>query len=240
MTVAAAPALPPLVLLPGLLCDAALWAHQYARLGDVAEPITVADLTGHDSMGALAEVVLAAAPPRFALAALSMGGYVAFEMMRRAPERVLRLALIATTARPDSEEQTRRRRGLITLSGSGKFRGVTPRLLPMLIHPDRQADVPLTDAVMAMAARIGADAFRHQQTAIMGRPDSRPDLARIACPTVVIGGREDALTPPELLAEIAGAIPDARHVIVEDCGHLAPLEQPQAVTALLRDWLVNR
>ena len=227
----------PLLFLPGLLCDRALWECQVRHLADVADS-RVADLTQGDSVAVLAEAVLSRAPERFALAGLSMGGYVAFEIMRRAPERVIKLALVDTSARPDTPEQVTRRRGLIALASTGRFRGVTPRLLPLLIHPDRQSDSALTVTVMAMAERVGQEAFVRQQTAIMGRPDSRPGLGAIACPTLVIGGREDALTPPELVAEIAEAIPGARHVIIEDCGHLPPLERPHAVSALLRQWLI--
>jgi pimeloyl-ACP methyl ester carboxylesterase len=228
---------PPLLFLPGLLCDRALWECQVRHLADLVDS-RVVDLTREDSVGALAQAVLAGAPPRFALAGLSMGGYVAFEMLRQAPERVVRLALVDTTARPDTPEQVSRRRGLIGIARAGRFRGVTPRLLPLLIHPDRQSDTALTASVMAMAERVGQEAFVRQQTAIMGRPDSRPGLPAIGCPTLVIGGREDALTPPERLAEIAGAIPGARHVIIEECGHLPPLERPHAVSALLRHWLL--
>jgi pimeloyl-ACP methyl ester carboxylesterase len=228
----------PLVLLPGLLCDAALWAHQTAHLADVAD-CAVADTTRHDSVGAIADAVLAAAPPRFALAGLSMGGYVAFEILRRAPERVLRLALLDTSARPDSEEQVRRRRALIELSRAGRFKGVTPRLLPLLVHPDRLDDPSVTDVVFGMAERVGRDAFERQQTAILTRPDSRPDLPRIACPTLVVVGRQDALTPPDRAEEIAAGIPGARLCVVEDCGHLVTVERPQAATVLMRDWLLR-
>ena len=228
----------PLLLLPGLLCDHALWECQTRHLADVAS-VEVANLAGHDSIAALAADALAAmAPPRFALAGLSMGGYVAMEILRRAPERVIKLALLDTTARPDTPDQLSRRRGLIQLARSGKFRGVTPRLLPLLIHPDRQFETALTATVMTMAERVGQEAFIRHQTAIMGRPDSRPGLPAITCPTLVIGGREDALTPPPLLAEIAAAIPGARHVVIEDCGHLPPLERPHAASALLRQWLI--
>jgi pimeloyl-ACP methyl ester carboxylesterase len=125
----------PLILLPGLLCDARLWTHQSRDLADLSRPI-VADLTGRDTVTDLARDVLAGAPERFALAGLSMGGYVAQEIMRQAPERVTRLALLDTSARADSAEQSERRRGLIRLAETGKFKGVTPRLLPLLIHPD--------------------------------------------------------------------------------------------------------
>jgi pimeloyl-ACP methyl ester carboxylesterase len=223
----------PLLLLPGLLCDDALWAHQVRHLGG---DIMVADLTLDDSLGAMAARVLAAAPPVFDLAGLSMGGYVAFEVLRRAPGRVARLCLLDTSARPDTEEQTARRRGLIDLAGRGQFKGVTPRLLPLLLHPDRLGDAPLAGAVMAMAERVGPDAFLRQQRAIMARPDSRPDLPGITVPTLVICGRQDALTPLEKSEEMAAAIPHARLAVIEDCGHLATMERPQAVTALMRLW----
>ena len=228
----------PLVLLPGLLCDAALWAHQKKHLADVAE-IGVADLTGADSLASMAASVLDRAPARFALAGLSMGGYLAFEIMRRAPERVIRLALLDTSARPETPEQTQRRRGLIELAEKGKFKGIAPRLMPLFLHPDRLSDVALTEGIAAMAERVGRDAFVRQQKAIMGRPDSRPGLAAISCPTLVVVGRQDVLTPPDAGAEIAAAIPGARMVVIEDCGHMSTMERPQAVTALMRDWLAR-
>ena len=133
----------------------------------------VADFTGHDSIRAMAEAVLSGAPPRFALAGLSMGGYVAQEIMRLAPERVLRLALLDTSARTDGEDYLSRRRGLLELARKGKFKGVTPALLPMLIHPSRLDDRALIEAITAMAARVGQPAFICQQTAIIGRLDGR-------------------------------------------------------------------
>jgi pimeloyl-ACP methyl ester carboxylesterase len=229
----------PLLLLPGLLCDAVLWSPQVTALRGLAEPVMVADLTRHDELGAMAQAVLATAPPRFALAGLSMGGYCAMEIMRRAPGRVTRLALLDTGARADSEEQRGRRRGLIELAQKGEFKGVTPRLLPLLLHPDRLRDEALTGIVLGMSARVGKDAFLRQQKAIMGRPDSRPDLARIRCPTLVVVGRQDALTPPELAEEMAALVPDARLVTIEDCGHLSTLERADEVNLALEEWLAR-
>ncbi len=226
----------PLILLPGLLCDRALWRHQLDHLADLAD-MSVPDLGLDESVEDMARRVLDAAPPRFALAALSMGGYVAHAILRAAPERVARLALFDTSARADTEEQTSRRRGLIALAEKGKFKGVTPRLLPLLIHPDRLEDKPLTEAVMGMAERIGKPAFLRQQKAIMGRPDSRPHLPGYRCPTLVVVGRSDALTPIEVNAEMASLIPGAKYVIIENSGHLTTMEQPVAATALLRYWL---
>jgi pimeloyl-ACP methyl ester carboxylesterase len=225
-----------LLLLPGLLCDAALWAHQVRHLGR-DRPVTVADLRHDDSLAAMAARVLAAAPPRFALAALSMGGYLALAMLRAAPERIARLALIDTSARADTDEQRTRRRVLLDLSRRGQFKGVTPRLLPHYLHPDRIAEAEPGGTVMAMAERLGPEVFLRQQRAIMDRPDSRALLPRIAAPTLVVCGREDAATPLEHSEEIAAGIPGARLAVIEECGHLAPLERPQAVTVLLRLWL---
>lgn len=225
-----------LVLIPGLLCDAQLWAHQTAHLSDIADCM-VADITGAESVDELADRVLASAPDRFALAGLSMGGYVAHAIMRRAPGRASRLALIDTSARPDTPEQRVRRGQLIDMSKFGKFRGVTDRLLPILVHEDRLAETKLTDNIKKMAEHIGSEAFVRQQDAIMSRPDSRPFLIEYGIPTLVMCGRQDALTPLELHQEMAAAIPGSRLAVIEDCGHLSTMERPQAATALLRQWL---
>ena len=226
-----------LLLLPGLLCDGRLWRDQVGALAPLARAV-VADLAQDDRIEAMAARALAAVPGRFALAGLSMGGYVALEVMRQAPERVERLCLLDTSARPDTAEQSRRRRGLISLSRSGQFRGVTPRLLPQLIHPSRLGS-PLAAEVMAMAERIGKDAFLRQQEAIMHRPDSRPHLGRIAVPTLIGVGAEDALTPPHLAEEMAAMIPGARLRRFADAGHLPTMETPEAVNAALAAWLAG-
>jgi pimeloyl-ACP methyl ester carboxylesterase len=226
-----------LLLVPGLLCDRALWQHQSKHLVELAE-ITVADVTQNDSMASIAEALLIQAPERFALAGLSMGGYVVLEIMRRAPERVTKLALLDTSARADTKEKTKNRMELIDLNLKGRFDQVTPRLLPQLVHPNRYQDRQLTNAIVSMAGRVGQDAFMRQETAIMARPDSRDDLRRITCPTLVLCGRQDTLTPLELHEEMVSRIPNARLAIIEDCGHMSAMEQPQAVTALLRDWLL--
>jgi pimeloyl-ACP methyl ester carboxylesterase len=227
---------PTLILAPGLLCDAALWRHQSEHLSDIAE-VMVADFTTGDTMADFAASVLAMTSGTFALAGLSMGGYVVQEVMRQAPERVERLALLDTGARADTEEQSSRRRGLIELSQKGEFKGVTKTLLPLFIPESRLDDEDLVEEVMAMTRRIGRDAFIRQQTAIMGRSDGRGDLAKIKIPTLVVCGRLDTLTPLELSEEIATGIPGAALVVVENSGHLSTMEQPEAVTALLRYWL---
>jgi pimeloyl-ACP methyl ester carboxylesterase len=228
----------PLILLPGLLCDQALWTHQCETLGDIAD-ITVADMTRDDSIGGMADRILAAAPDTFSLAGLSMGGYVAQEIMRRAPGRVERLGLLDTSADGDSPDRRKQRKGFIAQLGLGGFKGVTNKLLPYLIHSDRLNDSALVAVIQASAANIGPDAFVRQQTAILDRPDGRKDLQDIPCPTLVLCGRQDALTPLSAHEEMAKAIPNARLVIIEDCGHLAPLEQPHAVSAVMRYWLTE-
>ena len=231
--------LPTLILLPGLLCDEALWAPQAAALGDLAQ-IRVGDLTTADSVSGMARQILDGAPPAFALAGLSMGGYVSFEIMRQAPERVTHLALLDTSARPDTPARAQARRDLMRLARSGEFKGVTPKLLPQWVHPAGMKDPSLVATVTAMTQRVGRDAFIRQQSAILGRPDSRPGLAHVQVPTLVLCGRQDLATPVELAREIAADIADARLVIVEECGHLSTLEKPEQVNRALRAWLTVR
>ena len=227
----------PLALLPGLLCDAALWQPQVEALSDIAD-CRVADFTTQDSIAAMAESVLAAMPARFALAGISMGGYVALEIMARAPQRVSRLAVLDSRFQTDSPELMARRRGLNELAEKGEFKGITPRLLPLFIHAARLDDAALTGTVEAMAERVGKDAFISQQRAIMGRRDHSATLVAIRVPTLVLCGRQDALTPLADHQALAAGIADARLVVVEDCGHLSTLERPAEVNAALRRWLL--
>jgi len=226
-----------LVLIPGLLCDAVLWRNQIAALSDLAD-CWVADHTRSDSMSAIAADVLREAPSeRFALAGLSMGGYIALEVMRQAGPRVSRLALLDTSARADAPDQSQRRLALISLARRGRFLGVTQALVPLFLHPAHVADRELVTTVIRMARNTGADAFIREEQAIIGRADSVPLLAGIRCPTLVLCGRQDTVTPVEHHEEIAGRIAGSRLEIVEDCGHLSTLECPAEVSAALRRWL---
>jgi pimeloyl-ACP methyl ester carboxylesterase len=228
----------PLILVSGLLCDDALWAPQSEWLSDIAD-ISVGETQIDDGFPEMAERILEAAPPRFALGGLSMGGYVCMEIMRQAPERIERLALFDTSGRADTADQMKRRKAMIELATIGKFKGITPRLLPLLIHKDRQTDENLTRRVIEMAGRVGQAGFLRQQTAIMHRPDRRAEMAMYDLPTIVVCGRQDALTPVDLHEEMAGLVPHARLCLIEECGHLSTLEQSHAVTALMRDWLLR-
>lgn len=227
-----------LLLLPGLLNGANLFEHQVEALAGLVG-VTVADLTRSDSIAALADDALAQAPDGpFALAGMSMGGYIAFEIMRRAPERVQALALISTSARPDTPESTANREQLIALSKTD-FPAVIEKLLARMAHPD-DANTPEVGGVFQqMATALGTEVFVRQERAIIGRPDSRPTLASIRCPTLVICGRDDPVTPPDVNREIADRIPGARFEVLDDCGHLLPLEQPDRLTQALRGWLCD-
>tara|TARA_R110000868_G_scaffold117765_1_gene312849 strand:+ start:114 stop:815 length:702 start_codon:yes stop_codon:yes gene_type:complete len=232
------PARPPLLFMPGLLCDAALWGHQLTTLRDVAE-MTVADMTRDDSIDAMARRALDAAPDRFALCGLSMGGYAAQAILRLAPERVTRLALLDTASGPDTPERTAGRRDLMARAAAGDLEGVIDHHMIGFIAANRQDDADLTTVVRASARNVGAAAYQRQQTAIINRPDNRPNLGWIACPTLVLCGRLDVMTPPQVHEEMASAIPGAKLVVVENCGHLSPLERPEAVSAVLRYWLAD-
>jgi pimeloyl-ACP methyl ester carboxylesterase len=226
----------PLFFLPGLLEDADLFERQVEHFTPSRECL-VADLTRADTIAGMARDALQAAPgERFALAGHSMGGYVALEILRQAPRRVERLALLNTHARPDTAESTENRRRLMALAGKD-FPAVIQTLMPKLVTAQHLADDRLTGTIAEMALAVGKEAFLRQQEAIIARIDSRPHLGKIACPALVVAARHDALMPVEILEELARGIPAARLAIVEDSGHVSPLEQPGEVTKLLEEWL---
>jgi pimeloyl-ACP methyl ester carboxylesterase len=226
----------PIVLIPGLLASPRMYAPQIPHLWR-AGPVMVADHTRADSMSALAQDILRAAPARFALAGLSMGGYIAFEMLRQAPQRIVKVALLDTSARADLPEQSAMRRAQMTLAAQGRLAEVLAQQFPRLVQRERRGDAALRAVFDLMAQEVGPAAFIRQQTAIMGRSDSRPTLGAIGCPALVLVGAEDELTPPERAAEIAGGIPGARLITVPRSGHMSTLEQPEEVTRALLEWL---
>jgi len=228
----------PIVLVPGLNCSARLYAEQIPALWRFG-PVQVADHTRDDSMEAIAAAILAHAPPRFALVGLSMGGYIALTMVRQAPARVHKLALLDTSARPETPEQSERRKPQIALAQGGHFAEVPPLQFPVFVHRNRQHDEALRARARTMAEETGAEAFLRQQKAIMTRPDMRPLLASIACPTLVLVGDGDELTPPPLSEEIAAGIDESRLVVIADCGHLSTMERPEAVNRALVEWMTR-
>ena len=225
-----------LVLLPGLLNTRRLFESQIADLAETAEAI-VPELWHHDSIGAMAEAVLDAAPPRFALGGFSMGGYVCFEILRRAQQRVERLALMDTQAVPDTPQATARRKGFVEQSKLGRFHGVQPSLLPSIVHREHLQNQAVVQPILEMATEIGADGFIREQTAMIARADSRPLLVDIKVPTLVLVGRQDVATPLARAEEMAADIAHSRLTVIDTCGHMAPLEKPAEVSAALRRWL---
>jgi pimeloyl-ACP methyl ester carboxylesterase len=226
----------PLVLVPGLTCTARLYAPQIAALWPFGQ-VTVADHRRDDDMAAIAARILSNAPPRFALAGLSMGGYIAFAMMRLAPERIAKLALLDTSARADTAEQTAGRKVQIAMAQSGRYGEIPDLAIPRYLNAKHQRDERLTAIVRQMIEETGPNAFVRQLNAIMSRPDSRPLLASIKCPTLVLVGADDVATPPELNKEIVEGISGAKLMLVPNSGHLTTLEQPDAVNAALAEWL---
>ena len=227
----------PVVLVPGLLCDAAVWRPQTEALADVLEP-WIPDHTRHEDMRAVAAALLREAPfERFALSGFSMGGYIALEMIAQAPDRIERLALVDTSARPDRPEQAEARLRLIELAERGRFASVVDVLLPLMLHASHQSDEVIVATIREMARRTGKEAFVRQEQAIMSRADSRPRLAAIRCPTLLICGRDDQLTPLDGHEEMAAWIPGATLTVLDTCGHMSTLERPERVSGALRRWL---
>jgi len=226
----------PILLIPGLSCTAQIYARQVPALWRLG-PVTVANHTEGDSMTEIAAAILRDAPPGFALAGFSMGGYLAFEIMRQARGRVLGLALLDTSARPDSPEATEKRRAAIALAEQGKFTLAVQQSFPNTVHPDHLDNAALKALHSGMAKSVGPQIYIRHQNAIIARPDSRPDLAAIAVPTLVVVGEADAITLPDAAREMATGIANANLVVVPKAGHMALAEQPELVTEAMVQWL---
>jgi len=227
---------PTLFLLPGLLCDATVWAHQAAALGSIAA-VRIADFRGFDSLTEMARAVLASAPERFAVAGHSMGARAALEVVRLAPERVTRLALLDTGTHPLRPGEAEKRQDLVDLANREGMAALAARWLPPMVHPARAADETLMVPLRAMVLRMTPAIHERQIRALLQRPDAEAVLATIRCPVLVGVGRQDAWSPPSQHESIVAAVAQARLVVFEDSGHMAPLEAPEAVTAALRAWL---
>jgi pimeloyl-ACP methyl ester carboxylesterase len=232
---------PTLVLVPGLLCDAAVWAQQRAALAASAE-IVIADHGTLDSLAAMAARVLASVSGRFAIAGHSMGGRVAFEVLRQSPARVTAVALLDTACRPlapgaAGEQERHGRLALLAVARRDGMRAMAREWVRGMVHPRRLADRPLIDAILDMFERTTPDVFAAQIHALLSRPDARALLALIRCPTLVLCGAEDSWAPPAGHREMAAAIAGSTLVEIPDCGHMAPMEQPAQVSAALGAWL---
>lgn len=228
----------PLLLVPGLACTADLWAPQIAALSGRYD-CRVADHGKGASMAEIAANILVQAPPQFALCGLSMGGYLSFEIMRQAPQRVRRLALLDTQATPEGEAQRANRLGRMEAARKGGMGALADLQWEQLVHPMRYADEKLKGDVRRMALDTGTDVYLRHCAAIMNRADSRADLPKIKVPTLVLAGDKDQLTPPERAREMADGIAGATLAIVPDCGHMSTMERPEAVNAALLAWLAG-
>jgi len=226
-----------ILLLPGMMCDERLWSHQIAAM---TVPVKVADLSKSDTIQSMAADAIAAAPARFAVAGLSMGGILAFEIWRQAPDRVSHLALLDTNPHPDSPDKKALRFEHIAAAASGQLEQLTiESLKPLYLARKNRDDEELLNTILDMALSLGPGVFERQSLAVMKRPDSVPALATITCPTSIICGREDAICPPSFHELMAQEISGARLVVIDDCGHMSSMEQPETVTAELLQLLAR-
>ena len=228
----------PFLLIPGLNANArvyreaaeALWPHG---------AVTHANHLAGEGLAGIAGQILSVAPPRFALVGFSFGGYLSFEILRQARDRVAKLALIDTSARADTPESIENRRRRIELARAGKFGLVLQQSFPNSVHPDNAEDSELMAIHRTMGETNGAEAYVRHQEAIIARPDSRSMLAGIDVPTVIIVGEADAITPPEVAREMHDGIADSRLAVIPNAGHMALLERPAAVNAALKEWALR-
>lgn len=228
----------PLLLLPGMMCDARLWLPQIQALSDVCEPVGVADIGSADSVQQIAQHVLQQAPKKFALAGLSMGGIIALEIWRQASHRITHMALLDTNARAEKPERQILRQGEIDRAKNGNLRElVINELKPNYLAEANKRNHNVLNTVLGMALSLGVDVFENQSLALRDRPDSSETLATINCPALVLCGIEDQLCPLEYHQFMANEIPDAKLQILEECGHLSTLEQPEKVSQAMREWL---
>jgi pimeloyl-ACP methyl ester carboxylesterase len=230
-----------LILVPGLMCDETVWQYQAGELGDIAD-ITIADHGSLNSLTAMADAILEAAPRRFAIAGHSMGGRVAFQVFRRAPERVAAIALMDTActpraAGPAGAEEAGQRYRLLHKARNEGMRAMGAEWVQRMVHPERLSDATLMNAILDMIARKTPEIFEAQITALLDRPDAREVLPQIHCPSLVLCGREDGWSALSHHQEMAAMIPKSRLVVIENCGHMSTMERPAEITAAMRAWL---
>jgi pimeloyl-ACP methyl ester carboxylesterase len=225
------------------MCDANVWGDQ-TREFELSTTITVPDHGSADSLGAMAEAIIAAAPACFAIAGHSMGGRVALEVFRRAPERVQGLALLDTAYGPraagsEGEDEAAKRYALLDIARRNGTRTMGAVWVQKMVHRDRLFETSLMNAILDMFGRKSCDIFAAQIKALLDRPDAEPLLAGIKCPTLVLCGRQDTWSAPEVHEQMAAKIRKSRLVVIEDCGHMSTMERPEEVTAAMQEWLTS-
>lgn len=228
----------PVLLIPGLNGSARLFQHQLPQLWQRG-PVMVADHRMADNVAGMARQILDAAPPVFSLAGFSLGGFIAFEILRQSPERVERLALLSSNAgpKPADAEQTRIMEERIVMAQTGRFAELSALHFPRNVHPSRRNDETLRLLHRTMTDEVGPQGYVNQQRAIWGRPDSHALLPAIACPTLIVVGADDEITPPQRAHDMHSAIRGSELLVLDQCGHLSPLERPCAVSSALLGWL---
>jgi pimeloyl-ACP methyl ester carboxylesterase len=230
-----------LILVPGLMCDEVVWAHQTDALSGIAD-VQIATNGARDSLVAMAEAIIAQAPPRFALAGHSMGGRVALEVIRRVPERVIALALLDTGHQPlaageAGEREVAGRLALVEKAGRKGMRAMGWEWLQGMVYPSRLTDAIVVNAILDMIERKTPELFAAQTRALINRPDATPVLGKVRCPTLVLCGQDDLWSPPRRHEEIRDMIPGSTLTVVPYCGHMSTMERPAAVSEAFRAWL---
>jgi pimeloyl-ACP methyl ester carboxylesterase len=233
----------PLVLIPGLLCDASVWTAQRAALEDLAD-IRVADHGLQDSLAGMARAILASAPRRFAIAGHSMGGRVAFEVYRAAPERISGVALMDTGTHPlppgeAGEREVAGRLALLETARREGMRAMATAWVQGMVHPKRLSERTLIDPILDMFESKTPDIYAAQTRALINRPDATPVMPTIRCPTLVLCGHEDSWSPVQRHLEMAAAIPGSQFVDIPECGHMCTMERPAEVSAAMRAWFLS-
>ena len=226
----------PLVLVPGVVSDARVFAPQIEAFSAV-RPVCVAHVAGADDVGGMAEAVLAGAPPRFSIAGHGLGGSVAFEVWKRAPERVARLAAIAADCLPDTPSVSAAREALIVAARAGRLREAVRQARPTEALAPGATRTALAHMSEDMGVAFGADAFVRQLRALQRRPDHQRTLRAMRCPVLILGGRHDTLNPPRRQDFMATLCHGAQYAILEEAGHLPMLEDPEGTIAAMTAWL---
>jgi pimeloyl-ACP methyl ester carboxylesterase len=226
-----------LILLPGLAADETMWKAQCAALAEWTPVVTDVHMQGHETVESMAAALLAGHDGDLLLCGASMGGMIAMEAARQAPSRIAGLALLGTTARPETPEMRQLRETAIELFGKGRAMEVIEANVAFAFHADQARDAVLVRSYLDFVERAGAAQLIRQNRALMSRPDARGHLSALRCPTLVMCGDSDQLTPPECSAEIAELVPGAELATVARCGHMLTMEQPAVVNAILKAWL---